>query len=45
MEPIKCEIGGTTLTLADEGMTISIPRSYWSKRQWERIVQVVTQLL
>jgi len=45
MEPIKCEIDGTTLELADEGMTISIPRSYWSKRQWERIVQVVTQLM
>lgn len=45
MDPIKCEIGGTTLTLTDEGMTISIPRSYWTKRQWERIVQVVTQLM
>ena len=45
MEAIKCEIGGSEVTLTDEGMTISIPRSHWSKKQWEWIVRVVTQLI
>jgi transposase len=26
-------------------MSIDIPRSYWTKRQWQRIVQVATQLM
>jgi len=45
MEAIKCQIGGSTVELRDEGMTIEIPRSYWSKKQWNWLVQVVTQLM
>ena len=45
MEAIKCEIGSTTLTVTDEGLAINIPRSYWSKKEWQWLVQVVTQLM
>jgi transposase len=45
MEAIKGQIGDTTLILTDEGMTITIPRGYWTKRQWNWLVQLVTQLV
>jgi len=45
MEAIKCEIGGTTLRVTDEGLAINIARRYWTKKQGEWIVQVVTQLV
>lgn len=45
METIKAQLGGSSLTLTEEGMTITIPRSYWTKRQWNRLVQLVSQLV
>ncbi len=45
MEAIKGQIGGSTLTLTEEGMSITIPRSFWTKRQWHWLVQLVTQLV
>ncbi len=45
IEVIKCQIGGSRLTLTEAGMTIDIPRGYWTKRQWKRIVQVGTELM
>ena len=45
MEAIKGQIGGSTLILTDEGMAITIPRSFWTKRQWHWLVQLVTQLV
>lgn len=45
MEAIKGQIGDSTLILTDEGMTITIPRGYWTKRQWNWLVQLVTQLV
>lgn len=44
MEAIKGQIGGSTLLLTDEGITITIPRGYWTKRQWNWLVQLVSQL-
>ncbi len=45
METISCEIGGTTLSLTDKEMTLTIPRSFLSKMHWERLVQIVLQLV
>ncbi len=45
METISCEIGGTTLTLADKEMSLTIPRSFLSKKHWERMVQIVLQIV
>jgi len=45
MEPISCEIGGTTLTLTDKGMSITIPGSSLSKMHWERLVRIVLQIV
>lgn len=45
MEAIKGQIGDTTLILTDEGISITIPRGYWTKRQWNWLVQLVTQLV
>ncbi len=45
METIKCQIGGSTLTLTDEGLNIFIPRSYLTKKQWGRLVGIVSQLV
>ncbi len=45
METINCKIGGTTLILTDEEMKIIIPRSFLNKKHWERLVQIVLQLV
>ncbi len=45
METINCKIGGTTLTLTDEEMSINIPRSHLSKMHWGRLVQIVLQIV
>ena len=45
METINCKIGGTTLILTDEEMNIIIPRSILNKKHWERLVQIVLQLV
>jgi len=41
---IKHQIGASTLTLTEAELQISIPRSYWSKRQWYWLVDLLTQL-
>jgi len=45
MESITHQIGGSTVTLAPEGLTITIPRSHWSGRQWAWLVQVLAPVL
>jgi transposase len=45
MEAISCEIGGTTLMVREKEMTITIPRSFLSKMHWERLVQIVQQIV
>jgi len=45
METISCEIGGTTLTLTGEEMSLIIPRSHLSKMHWGRLVQIVLKIV
>lgn len=45
MERITHQIGGSTVTLAQEGLTLTIPRRHWSARQWHWLVQVLAQVL
>lgn len=45
MESRAFQVGGSTIKLAEEGLTINLPRSQWSKRQWAWLVSVLTQAM
>lgn len=45
MESITQQIGISTVTLAQAGLTITIPRRHWSARHWAWLVQVLAQVL
>lgn len=45
MESIKCKVSSSTITLNDEELVIIIPRKFWTKRQWEWLVNIMTQLV
>ncbi len=45
MESSTYQIGGSTVTLAQEGLTIAIARSHWSARHWAWLVHVLAQVL
>jgi len=45
MESITHQIGISTVTLAQEGLTIAIPRRHWSARSWAWLVTLLTQVL
>ncbi len=45
METVAAQIGGSAITLTQAGLTIHLPRSHWSARQWAWLVQVLAQVL
>ena len=45
MESSALQIGGSTIKLGEEGLTINLPRSQWSKRQWAWLVSVLTEAM
>ena len=45
METMTAQIGGTVIRLTQEGLSISLPRSHWSARQWAWLVEVLAQVL
>ena len=45
METVTFQVGGSTIKLAEEGLTINLPRSQWSGRQWGWLVSVLTQAM
>lgn len=45
METLACQVGGSTLTLTEEGLCLTIPRQHWTPRQWSWLVAVLTQAL
>jgi transposase len=44
MESISYHIGSSIIILSDEGLTITIPREFWTERQWGWLVNIVAQL-
>ena len=45
MEAVAFQIGGSTITLTQDELTIRLPRSQWSARQWAWLVHVLAQVL
>jgi len=45
METVAFQIGGSTITLTQDELTIRLPRSQWSARQWAWLVHVLAQVL
>jgi transposase len=45
MESSTHQIGASTVTLASEGLTITIARRHWSARHWAWLVQALAQVL
>jgi len=44
METINHKIGNSTLSMDDDSLTIVIPRSYWTKKNWNRLAMIVDDL-
>jgi transposase len=44
MEKISVQLGASSLELSEEGLTITILQSFWRKRQWQWLVQMLNQL-
>ena len=45
METTSYQLGGSVITLTPAGLTLSLPRSMWSVRQWAWLVNVLAQLM
>ena len=44
-EPLTQQIGTSTVTLTEKELTISIPRTFWTKKQWNWLLNTVFQLI
>jgi hypothetical protein len=33
-EPFTQQIGSSTVTLTEEDLTITVPRAFWTEKQW-----------
>jgi transposase len=44
-EPLTQQIGTSTVTLTEKELTISIPRIFWTKKQWNWLFNTVFQLI
>ena len=45
METANYQIGASTITLTKDGLTITLPRSQWSARQWNWLVNMLAQVM
>ncbi len=45
LQPITHQLTSSTIILTDEGLTISISRRVWTPRHWDRLVNLMLQLV
>jgi hypothetical protein len=45
MEKISIAMGASTIELSEAGLRITILRSFWSPKQWQRLVSLLSQVV